>query len=126
LFTRPTWRTTLNSNELKESQSNAKQRKATQSRYEKRGTMTRVDSLVSSNTEKQEMATATRSGSDALFTRAEAAEYIGVKPTTLAAWALTGRYKLPVKKVGRLVRYLKSDLDKWLSERTFTHTGQAE
>jgi excisionase family DNA binding protein len=72
------------------------------------------------------MATATRSGSDALFTRAEAAEYIGVKPTTLAAWALTGRYKLPVKKVGRLVRYLKSDLDNWLSERTFTHTGQAE
>ncbi|MGO8749064.1 MAG: helix-turn-helix domain-containing protein [Thermoguttaceae bacterium] len=72
------------------------------------------------------MATATRSVSDALFTRAEAADYIGVKPTTLAAWALTGRYDLPVVKVGRLVRYRKSDLDKWLSGRTVTHTGQVD
>ena len=72
------------------------------------------------------MATATIPVFDPLLTRAEAAEYIGVRPTTLAAWALTGRYDLPVVKVGRLVRYRKSDLDKWLHGRTFTHTGQAE
>lgn len=72
------------------------------------------------------MATAAVSVSDPLLTRAEAAEYIGVKPTTLAAWALTGRYDLPVVKVGRLVRYHKSDLDRWLEGRTITHTGQAE
>lgn len=72
------------------------------------------------------MATATRSVSDPLLTRAEAADYIGVKPTTLAAWALAGRYDLPVVKVGRLVRYRKSDLDRWLQRRTITHTGQAD
>ena len=58
-----------------------------------------------------------------LLTRQEAAEYLGVKPQTLAVWAVTGRYDLPVVKVGRLVRYRRSDLDKWLESRTCTHTG---
>jgi excisionase family DNA binding protein len=54
-----------------------------------------------------------------LLTRVQAAEYLGVKPQTLAAWACLGRYQLPFLRIGnRLVRYRKSDLDRWLAART--------
>jgi excisionase family DNA binding protein len=53
-----------------------------------------------------------------LMSRAEAADYIGVKAQTLAVWACAGRYGLPFVKVGRLCRYRRSDLDAWLARRT--------
>jgi excisionase family DNA binding protein len=53
-----------------------------------------------------------------LLTRTEAAEYLGVKPQTLAVWQVTGRYNLPVVKVGRSVRYRVADLEAWLAART--------
>ena len=55
-----------------------------------------------------------------------AAEYLGFQPQTLAIWRTTGRYGLPFLKLGRLVRYRKSDLDKWLASRRRTHTGESE
>lgn len=58
-----------------------------------------------------------------LLTRKEAADYLGVKPQTLAAWHVTGKYKLPLVKVGRSVRYRLADLERWLSART---VGTAE
>ncbi|MEO5344309.1 MAG: helix-turn-helix domain-containing protein [Gammaproteobacteria bacterium SHHR-1] len=58
-----------------------------------------------------------------LLTEAEAAEYIGVAAGTLTVWRSTGRYALPFAKVGRLVRYRRSDLDSWLESRTQHHTG---
>lgn len=57
-------------------------------------------------------------GRPRLLTRREAAEYLSVKPQTLAAWAVTRRYGLPVVKVGRSVRYRLADLERWLSART--------
>jgi excisionase family DNA binding protein len=57
----------------------------------------------------------------ALLTRLQAAEYLGIKPQTLAVWHTTGRYRLPVVKVGRSVRYRTSDLDEFLSRRTVSH-----
>lgn len=65
------------------------------------------------------MATAVQSE---LLSREEAAQYLGVKKQTLAAWAHTGRHDLPMVKVGRLVKYRLSDLEKWLAERTATST----
>jgi excisionase family DNA binding protein len=53
-----------------------------------------------------------------LLTRREAAEYLGVAAQTLAIWQTTGRYRLPVVKVGKLVRYRLADLDFFLSSRT--------
>lgn len=53
-----------------------------------------------------------------LLTRQEAAEYLGVRPETLAVWHCTRRYKLPVVKVGRSVRYRVADLERWLAART--------
>ena len=64
------------------------------------------------------MSTSLRSPAPELLTREQAAEYIGIRPQTLAVWALTQRYGLPLVKVGRLVRYRRSDLDAFLERRT--------
>ena len=53
-----------------------------------------------------------------LLSREEAAAYLGLKPQTLAAWAVTGRYGLPMIRVGRSVRYRLADLERWLAART--------
>jgi excisionase family DNA binding protein len=55
--------------------------------------------------------------SDTMFP-AQAAAYLGVEANTLAIWRCTKRYPLPYIKVGRLVRYRKSDLDAFLASRT--------
>lgn len=59
-----------------------------------------------------------------LFTRPEAAEYLGVRPQTLAVWASTGRYSLQYVRVGKKAMYKKSELDRWITSRTSTHTGE--
>jgi excisionase family DNA binding protein len=50
----------------------------------------------------------------------QAAAYLGVEPATLAIWRSTRRYPLRYVKVGRHVRYRKSDLDAFLDKRTVT------
>ena len=59
-----------------------------------------------------------------LLTRDQAAEYIGVKPQTLAAWACTQRHDLPFIRVGRLCKYRQADLDAWLASRTVGGVSQ--
>ena len=56
--------------------------------------------------------------SSELLTREQAGEYLGIKPQTLAVWLSTKRYRLPVVKVGSLVRYRLRDLEKFLENRT--------
>lgn len=53
-----------------------------------------------------------------LITRAEAAEYLGVKPGTLEVWATNQRYDLKYIKVGRSVRYRIADLEAFIESRT--------
>jgi excisionase family DNA binding protein len=55
---------------------------------------------------------------DKLLSRQEAAEYLGIKAQTLATWTSAKRYRLPIVKVGRSVRYRLSDLEKWMNDRT--------
>jgi excisionase family DNA binding protein len=50
-----------------------------------------------------------------LLSREQAARYLGVSPRTLAVWKSTGRYCLPVCKIGRLAKYRKSDLDAFIA-----------
>ena len=50
-----------------------------------------------------------------LLTRREAAQWLGVSPQTLAVWASTKRYDLPMIKIGRYVRYRVEDLERWLA-----------
>ena len=60
-----------------------------------------------------------------LMTRIEAAEYLSVSVGTLAVWACTRRVQVPFVKLGRAVRYRKSDLDAWLSKQTVHPTTSA-
>jgi len=55
--------------------------------------------------------TKSNKGNDPLFSRKEAAHYLGVAPQTLAIWASTKRYNLQMTKIGRLAKYRKSALD---------------
>jgi excisionase family DNA binding protein len=56
-------------------------------------------------------------GADLLDDKA-AANLLDVSPGTLSVWRSTGRYALPFLKVGRKVRYRRSDLLAWLESRT--------
>ena len=53
-----------------------------------------------------------------LYSREEAARYLGVTPRTLAVWACTKRYPLPYVKIGRLTKYRKADLDAFIARCT--------
>lgn len=53
-----------------------------------------------------------------LMTRKEAARYLKLQPHTLAVWHSEKRYDLKPIKIGRAVRYLKSELDRFLKERS--------
>ena len=51
-----------------------------------------------------------------IFTRAQAAEYLGVTVRYLDMQAMHCT-DLPMYKLGRLARYRKADLDKWLESK---------
>lgn len=53
-----------------------------------------------------------------LLTPTEAAEFLGIKPQTLAVWRSSKRYDLPYVRCGNAIRYKLSDLEKWLESRT--------
>jgi excisionase family DNA binding protein len=55
----------------------------------------------------------------------EAAEILDTAPGTLSVWRSTGRYAIPFIKVGRRVRYRRSDLERWLESRTRTNGATA-
>jgi len=61
--------------------------------------------------------------SSPLLSRQQAAEFLGLKEQTLAAWATTRRYDLPFIRVGRLAKYRLTDLELFLERRT---VGAAE
>lgn len=54
---------------------------------------------------------------DPLLRQEAVAEYIDVSMATLEKWRKTGRGPAHIR-VGRLVRYRQSDLDRWLREQT--------
>jgi len=57
---------------------------------------------------------------DPLLDDKAAAKVIDVSPGTWPVWRSTGRYNLPFIKIGRKVRYRRSDLENWLQARTRT------
>jgi excisionase family DNA binding protein len=52
-----------------------------------------------------------------LLDRREAANYLRISPGTLAVWDSTKRYDLKPLKVGRSVRYRRSELDKFIERQ---------
>lgn len=59
-----------------------------------------------------------------LANNSTAANYICIAPATLQYWRTSGAQKIPFIKVGGRVMYRFSDLDKWLDDNTFSHTGE--
>ena len=49
---------------------------------------------------------------------AQAAEYLGIDPQTLADWRYTKRQNIPFTRVGRLVKYKRADLDRFHAVNT--------
>ena len=65
--------------------------------------------------------------SEELLTRRQAAAYLGgLKPSTLAVWATTKRYRLPFLRIGNIVRYRRSDLDKFLESKLVSAGAEDE
>lgn len=52
---------------------------------------------------------------DERLTRVQAAEYLGLKPNTLAIDAMKRHLGVPFYHVGRKVFYRRSELDAWLT-----------
>lgn len=55
-----------------------------------------------------------------LLTREQAAKYLGVSVSALAAWACNKRYDLPMIKVGRLSKYRIQDLNDFIDRNTIS------
>jgi len=53
-----------------------------------------------------------------LIPRYKAAEFLGVKTETLATWASTKRYNLPVVHIGRKAMYRMNDLEAFVKANT--------
>jgi excisionase family DNA binding protein len=53
-----------------------------------------------------------------LLNEKEAAALLDLKPGTLAVFRSTGRHRIPFLKIGRNVRYRRSDLESWLAACT--------
>lgn len=53
----------------------------------------------------------------------EVADILGVSKQTLAVWRCERRYELLYVKVGTCVRYRRSDVDKFIEQRTQGITG---
>ena len=63
---------------------------------------------------------------NSMCTAKQAADFLGVTVGTLEVWRSTGRHAIPFVKIGRNIRYKISDLEKFLTSRTFTNTSQAK
>ena len=81
---------------------------------------------IKASTQHEENSSLDLSQSDYLLTDEEAAKILGVTPGTLQVWRSTGRYKLPFVKVGRNVRYVRSNLIDWIQERTHPYAIKHE
>ena len=55
---------------------------------------------------------------DKLLSCKEAAENLNVKTQTLAAWRCKNTYGLQFVRVGRVIRYRVSELERFISEHT--------
>jgi excisionase family DNA binding protein len=53
-----------------------------------------------------------------LLNREQTAELIGVAASTLDQWRCYRRHGLPFIRVGRLIRYKRSQIEAWLKSRT--------
>lgn len=58
----------------------------------------------------------TTTATEPLFPENEAAALINVKTPTLRTWRCNKRHPLPYVKIGRMIRYRKSDIDRFIAQ----------
>lgn len=62
-----------------------------------------------------------------LLNTKEVSEILGVTVKSLANSRSNGiGIQVPYQKIGRLIRYKESDLEKYLEANTFSHTGEVK
>ncbi|MBT3437381.1 MAG: helix-turn-helix domain-containing protein [Oceanospirillaceae bacterium] len=59
-----------------------------------------------------------------LLNNSAAANHLKVAAATLQYWRSTGTQEIPFMKIGGRVAYSLSDLDEWLDQHTYKHTGE--
>lgn len=57
---------------------------------------------------------------DKLLTENQTADLMTIQPQTLSVWRTTKRYDLPYLKIGRAVRYRRSDVMAFIESRMVT------
>ena len=60
-----------------------------------------------------------------LLTRVQAADFLNLRRQTLAAWACRG-FGPKFIKLGKAVRYRRSELERFLSSNEFSNTAEVE
>lgn len=55
-----------------------------------------------------------------MLNREDAAKYLGISSSTLANWACTRKFNIPYFRLGKAVRYRKSDLDAFIESNAVT------
>ena len=64
---------------------------------------------------------------ESLLDTKKASEILGVNVKSLANSRYTGiGIQVPFIKIGKLVKYKESDLEKYIEANTFNHTGEAK
>lgn len=53
-----------------------------------------------------------------LLTTGETADWLAVRPQTLAKWRCTAEVEIPFVRIGRTIRYRKEDLMRFLATNT--------
>ena len=59
-----------------------------------------------------------------LLDNSAAENHLDVAPSTLQYWRSTGAQEIPFMKIGGRVAYSLSDLDEWLDQHAYKHTGE--
>lgn len=59
-----------------------------------------------------------------LISAADTAKQLGLSTKTLDNWRSTGKSELGFVKIGWLVKYKQEDIDKFINNHTFNHTGE--
>ena len=65
--------------------------------------------------------------SNGLLDTKQASDFLGVNDKSLANSRYTGTgIQIPYIKMGKIVRYRQSDLEAYIENNTFTHTGEVK
>jgi len=64
---------------------------------------------------------------DRLLDTKQASEFLGLNEKSLANSRYTGTgIRVPYIKLGKIIRYRLSDLESYIENNTFTHTGESK